>query len=66
MAAAKELVRTLMNQLELERVKREAVDYYLPYEGTLVLLKKGLVKRNLRSAADEAIFGQDQDAQDVN
>ncbi|MCH5153510.1 MAG: hypothetical protein J1F68_06120, partial [Clostridiales bacterium] len=33
--------------------------YYIPYEGILELIKKGLIKRDIRTAQEEAIFERD-------
>lgn len=55
---AVELIDAAMEKLELPRIERESEDYYVPYEGIVELIKKGLVKRNIKSAEDEAIFNQ--------
>ena len=53
------LIQKVMEENGLKRVPHEAVDYYMPYEGILDLIKKGLIKRDIRSAKDEAIFERD-------
>lgn len=56
---AKELIETVMERNNLMRVPHEAKDYYLPYEGILDLINRGLVRRNIRTADEEAIFDRD-------
>ena len=63
---AKGLLRTVMEQNNIMRAPHEAVDYYIPYEGILDLIKKGLIKRDIRSSQDEAIFERDLAAATVN
>ena len=58
---AKELIAKIMAGHGLQRIAREPVDYYLPYEGLLALINKGLVKREIRTAEEEAIFTANQD-----
>ena len=55
---AVELVAMAMERMGIERIEREAEDYYMPYEGIVELIKKGLAKRDIKFAADEAIFDQ--------
>ena len=45
---AKELIALVMEMLGTRRTNREYEDYYLPYEGIVQLIDKGLVKRVLR------------------
>lgn len=58
---AKELIAMVLEKVDGVKFDREAVDYYLPYEGTVELINKGLIKRNIRSKKDEAIFVQDEE-----
>lgn len=45
---AKELIDIIMAEYNVATIKnREDLDYYLPYEGTLNLIKKGLIKRKI-------------------
>ncbi len=44
---AKELIAAVMEKLGGERVERDSVDYYLPYEGVVELIEKGLIKRQI-------------------
>lgn len=60
---AKELIAMVMENCGAEREERESVDYYLPYEGTVELINKGLIKRNIRSKKDEAFFTQPEEEQ---
>lgn len=55
---ALELIDLSMEKLELPRIERVSEDYYMPYEGIVELIKKGLVKRDIKSAEEEAIFNQ--------
>ncbi|MCH5153396.1 MAG: bacterial Ig-like domain-containing protein [Clostridiales bacterium] len=56
---AKKLIRTVMENNKMMQVPHESVDYYIPYEGILELIKKGLIKRDIRTAQEEAIFERD-------
>ena len=56
---AKQLLETVMEQRGIVRVPHETVDYYIPYEGILELINKGLIKREIKSPEDEAIFEQE-------
>ncbi len=53
-----ELVALAMEKFGVPRTERIAEDYYMPYEGVVELIKKGLVKRDIKTAAEEAIFEQ--------
>ena len=55
---ARKLIRKVMEQNGMKIGSRESVDYYLPYEGILNLINKGLVKRNIRTPEHESIFSQ--------
>ncbi len=45
---AKELIDIILEEYDAQLASsREAVDYYLPYEGTLDLIKRGLIKRRI-------------------
>ena len=47
-AYAKELIDIILQEYDAKPIKnREDVDYYLPYEGTVDLIKKGLIKRKI-------------------
>ena len=54
---ALELIEVVMAEQGIAKDKKfEAQDYYVPYEGNFELIKKGLIKREVKSAADEAVF----------
>lgn len=54
---AKELIAKVMEQDQVVRKSNYVTeDFYLPYEGVLELINKGLIKREIRSANDEAVF----------
>ncbi len=44
------ILNVMLRRFGLSRSEREDVDYYIPYSGTLALIKKGLVKRVVRDA----------------
>ncbi len=60
MRYALELIDTVMEKLGVKRIERESEDFYLPYEGTVELIEKGLIKRVIKSRRDEAIFDETQ------
>ncbi len=53
---ALQLIETLMEKIGAQKIDRISQDYYLPYEGVVELIDKGLIKRNIKSSASEAIF----------
>ena len=53
---AKQLIEAIMEEKGIVRIPHETVDYYMPYEGIVELIRKGLIKRDIRTAQDEAIF----------
>ncbi len=46
---AMELIAQTAEKMQLERVEHESVDYYMPYEGTVELIEKGLIRREIRT-----------------
>lgn len=50
------MVHVTAQNLNLKPSERVSEDYYLPYEGTVQLIGRGLIKREIKSAQDEAIF----------
>ena len=59
---AKELIAKVMEQVQAERKPNYvSEDFYVPYEGVLELINKGFIKREIRSAEDEAIFDTKKD-----
>lgn len=53
-----ELFATIMEKMGGVRIERVAEDYYLPYEGIVELIGKGLAKRIIKKKSDELIFLQ--------
>ena len=52
---AMELIALVANGMGLPRVERESEDFYLPYEGLVQLINKGLIKRILDDVADQEL-----------
>ena len=50
---AYELIEMAANKLGMEKIERPSTDYYLPYEGIVQLIDKGLAKRVVRSKAQD-------------
>ncbi len=44
------------------RIEHESEDFYMPYEGVVELINKGLIKRSIKTKADEAIFAENRGA----
>ncbi|MCH5156898.1 MAG: bacterial Ig-like domain-containing protein [Clostridiales bacterium] len=59
---ARQLINTVMEKFGIPRVEHESVDFYLPYEGILELINKGLIKREIKSPEDEKIFDENAQA----
>ena len=58
---ALELIEFVMDERDVPLDKKfVSEDYYMPYEGIVELIEKGLVKREIKTAADEAVFGSAQ------
>ncbi|MCH5164102.1 MAG: hypothetical protein J1F36_03715 [Clostridiales bacterium] len=57
---AMELIDVVMERIGTTKIERESVDYYVPYEGVVELIDKGLIKRNIKSKQDEAFFEEKQ------
>lgn len=53
---AKELIAMVAEMLQTPRIERESQDYYVPYEGLVELINKGLIKRNIKNKKDEIFF----------
>ena len=53
---AKELIATVAEMVQTPRIERESQDYYVPYEGLVELINKGLIKRNIKNKQDEIFF----------
>ena len=56
---ALELIGSVMANRKIVHGKHQSEDFYRPYEGVLELINKGLIKREIRSADEEAIFERD-------
>lgn len=50
---AKELIAIVCEHYGAQRIEREKVDYYLPYEGVVQLIEKGLIKRKISTQAED-------------
>ena len=61
---ARTLIRQVMAENGMQIDTHESVDYYLPYEGVLNLINKGLIKRNIRTPEHEAIFNGGSNTED--
>ena len=62
---ALELIGEAMKQKGVDRnVAYVSEDFYLPYEGIVELINKGLVKREIKTAADEAVFERGKQTED--
>ena len=55
---ATELIAIAMKKSGVRRTQYIAKDFYMPYEGTVELINKGLIKRIIKGAADEPDFLQ--------
>ena len=53
---AMELIAIASEKYDIPLVAHEAEDFYVPYEGLVELINKGLIKRNIKSKEDEAFF----------
>ena len=60
---AVELIAMSMEKLGIKDVPHVSIDYYVPYEGVVELINKGLIKREIKTAQDEAIFVRDKVAE---
>lgn len=63
---AYDLIAKVMEKIGTKRIERISQDYYLPYEGVVELINKKLIKRNIKSSAEEAIFVPRNAADDSN
>ena len=60
MKYAKLLIGEVMKQKGITRLEQQpSVDYYMPYEGIVELIKKGLIKRTVSSKQQEAFFSHE-------
>ena len=58
---ALELISAVMAEREIMHGAHESEDFYVPYEGVLELINRGLIKREIKSVEDEAIFERDKE-----
>lgn len=65
MRYALQLIEIMMSRLGVERTERESQDYYLPYEGTLELINKGLIKRNLVTGTTEVVYSGENAVEEI-
>ena len=61
----KRLAITLIERVMMERGilhgAHQSEDFYLPYEGVVELINRGLIKREIKTVEDEAIFERDRE-----
>lgn len=60
---ALQLIDSMMEKLGIPITNRESQDYYLPKEGIVELINKGLIKRKL--TAEEKLFRQNKNAENA-
>ena len=53
---AMELISKVMMERSILRGAHVSEDFYVPYEGLVELINRGLIKREIRDVAEEAIF----------
>ena len=58
---ALELIAMVAENLGVPGIERETQDYYVPYEGLVELINKGLIKRNIKNKSAEAFFVEKKD-----
>ena len=56
---ALELIEKVMTERGILRGAHKSEDFYMPYEGVLELINRGLIKREIKTVEDEAIFERD-------
>lgn len=56
---ALDLIAKVMTERGVLHGMRKTEDFYVPYEGVLELINRGLIKREIKSVEDEAIFDRD-------
>lgn len=55
------LVEKVMTDRGILRGAHKDEDFYLPYEGVIELINRGLIKREIKTVEDEAIFERDKE-----
>ena len=58
---ALELINAVMAEREILHGSHVSEDFYVPYEGVLELINRGLIKREIKTVDDEAIFEKNKD-----
>ena len=61
---AMELIAMVSEKYDTPSVPHENEDFYVPYEGLVELINKGLIKRNIKSKEQEAFFNSN-DAEEI-
>ena len=56
---ALELIERVMTERGILHGSHQEEDFYLPYEGVVELINRGLIKREIKTVEDEAIFERD-------
>ena len=56
---AVELIGKVMADREILHGAHQLEDFYVPYEGVMELINRGLIKREIKTVEDEAIFERD-------
>lgn len=60
-----ELIAIVMERLGAKKNESYvSEDFYVPYEGVVELINRGLIKRNIKTKKDEAFFRQNTDAEE--
>ena len=63
-----DLIEEVMGDFNIDKDRKyQPEDFYVPYEGVFELIKKGLIKREIKTAQDEAVFtgGKSEDDDDA-
>ena len=58
---ALELIGRVMAERQILCGAHQTEDFYLPYEGVVELINRGLIKREIKTVEDEAIFERDKE-----
>ncbi|MCH5160276.1 MAG: hypothetical protein J1F66_05490 [Clostridiales bacterium] len=58
---ALELIGKVMADREILHGAHQSEDFYVPYEGVVELINRGLIKREIKTVEDEAIFERDKE-----
>ena len=55
------LIEQMMTERGILRGAHQSEDFYVPYEGVVELINRGLIKREIKTVEDEAIFERDKE-----